>query len=560
DMESVRPMDRLICGDVGFGKTEVAMRAAFKAATDGKQTAVLVPTTVLALQHYQSFRDRMKDFLVTIEYLSRAKTAKQQKEILDRLKEGKIDILIGTHKLVSKTVVWKDLGLLIIDEEQKFGVAVKEKLKNLRTNVDVLTLTATPIPRTLQFSLLGARDLSIINTPPPNRYPIQTEVITPEDEDIIREAIQIEMERNGQVFIVNNRIEMLERLENRIHRLCPEARIVIAHGQMKPEEMEKRLEDFINYDYDVLIATTIIESGVDIPNVNTIIIYSAQHYGLSDLHQLRGRVGRSNRKAYCYLVAPERELLTADARRRLDAISTFAELGSGFNLAMQDLDIRGAGNMLGAEQSGFIADLGYETYQRILNEAVQELKEEEGFTSEAEANGERLTANGQVWCEDCQLESDLSLGFPTDYVENISERINLYRELDQMRSEDQLLEYKKRLIDRFGPLPESGEELLNVVRLRWLCCRLGIEKVFLKGERLTLYFTTKKPKYWQSETFRKFIVYATTRPERCLLKEDVDKQGHLTGRRYMNIMQVRTIQGALNLLQKIETGVGSGPI
>ncbi len=560
DMESVRPMDRLICGDVGFGKTEVAMRAAFKAATDGKQTAVLVPTTVLALQHYQSFRDRMKDFPVTIEYLSRAKTAKQQKEILDRLKEGKIDILIGTHKLVSKTVVWKDLGLLIIDEEQKFGVAVKEKLKNLRTNVDVLTLTATPIPRTLQFSLLGARDLSIINTPPPNRYPIQTEVITPEDEDIIREAIQIEMERNGQVFIVNNRIEMLERLENRIHRLCPEARIVIAHGQMKPEEMEKRLEDFINYDYDVLIATTIIESGVDIPNVNTIIIYSAQHYGLSDLHQLRGRVGRSNRKAYCYLVAPERELLTADARRRLDAISTFAELGSGFNLAMQDLDIRGAGNMLGAEQSGFIADLGYETYQRILNEAVQELKEEEGFTSEAEANGERLTANGQVWCEDCQLESDLSLGFPTDYVENISERINLYRELDQMRSEEQLLDYKKRLIDRFGPIPEEAEELMNVVRLRWLCCRLGIEKVFLKGERLTLYFTTKKPKYWQSDTFRKFIVYATTRPERCLLKEDVDKKGQPTGRRYMNIMQVRTVQGALNLLQKIETGVGSGPI
>lgn len=389
DMESVRPMDRLICGDVGFGKTEVAMRAAFKAATDGKQTAVLVPTTVLALQHYQSFRERMKDFPITIEYLSRGKTPKEQKDILERLREGKIDILIGTHKLVSKTVKWHDLGLLIIDEEQKFGVAVKDKLKSLRTNVDVLTLTATPIPRTLQFSLLGARDLSIINTPPPNRYPIQTEVITPDDEDIIREAIELEMERNGQIFIVCNRIEMLERLEHRIHRLCPQARIVIAHGQMATDEMEKRLEDFINYDYDILLATTIIESGVDIPNVNTIIIYSAQHYGLSDLHQLRGRVGRSNRKAYCYLVAPERELLTADARRRLDAISTFAELGSGFNLAMQDLDIRGAGNMLGAEQSGFIADLGYETYQRILNEAVTELKEE-------------LMANGdKEWRPEC---------------------------------------------------------------------------------------------------------------------------------------------------------------
>ena len=552
DMESVRPMDRLICGDVGFGKTEVAMRAAFKAATDGKQTAVLVPTTVLALQHYQSFRERMKDFPVSIEYLSRAKTAKQQKEILDRLKEGKIDILIGTHKLVSKQVVWKDLGLLIIDEEQKFGVAVKEKLKNLRTNVDVLTLTATPIPRTLQFSLLGARDLSIINTPPPNRYPIQTEVITPEDEDIIKEAIDIEMERNGQVFIVNNRIEMLERLENRIHRLCPEARIVIAHGQMKPDEMEKRLEDFINYDYDILIATTIIESGVDIPNVNTIIIYSAQHYGLSDLHQLRGRVGRSNRKAYCYLVAPERELLTADARRRLDAISTFAELGSGFNLAMQDLDIRGAGNLLGAEQSGFIADLGYETYQRILNEAVQELKEEMEVES-GELSVERSSEEeSRKWCDDCQLESDLQLGFPTDYIENISERINLYRELDQLRNEDQLLAYKKRLIDRFGTLPESGEELLNVVRLRWLCCRLGVEKVFLKSERLTLYFTTKKPKYWQSDAFRKFILYATSRPERCLLKEDTDKKGQPTGRRLMNIMQVRTIGGAIQLLSKIE--------
>ena len=376
DMESAMPMDRLVCGDVGFGKTEVAMRAAFKAATDGKQVAVLVPTTVLAMQHYNTFRERFKNFPVRIEYLSRSKTPKEVKDILAALKEGKVDILIGTHKLVGKQVVWKDLGLLIIDEEQKFGVAVKEKLKSLRTNVDVLTLTATPIPRTLQFSLLGARDLSVINTPPPNRYPVQTEQITLDDEDIVQEAIQLEMQRNGQIYVVCNRIEMLTRIENRIHRLCPGVRTIVAHGQMPAGEMEERLEAFINYDYDVLIATTIIESGVDIPNVNTIIIYAAQHYGLSDLHQLRGRVGRSNRKAYCYLVTPERELLTADARRRLDALTTFAELGAGFQLAMQDLDIRGAGNMLGAEQSGFIADLGYDTYQRILNEAVEEVREE----------------------------------------------------------------------------------------------------------------------------------------------------------------------------------------
>ncbi|MBQ5894094.1 MAG: transcription-repair coupling factor, partial [Rikenellaceae bacterium] len=381
DMESPMPMDRLVCGDVGFGKTEVAMRAAFKAATDGKQVAVLVPTTVLAMQHYNTFRERFRDFPVRIEYLSRSKSAKQVKEILADLQEGKIDILVGTHKLVGKQVKWKDLGLLIIDEEQKFGVAVKDKLKSLRTNVDVLTLTATPIPRTLQFSLLGARDLSIINTPPPNRYPVQTECITLDDEDIMQEAIQLEMQRNGQVYVVCNRIEMLPRIESRILRLCPEARTVIAHGQMPAGEMEEALEAFINYDYDVLISTTIIESGVDIPNVNTIIIHSAQHYGLSDLHQLRGRVGRSNRKAYCYLVTPDKELLTSDARRRLNALTTFAELGSGFQLAMQDLDIRGAGNMLGAEQSGFIADLGYDTYQRILNEAVEEIREEMEDTS-----------------------------------------------------------------------------------------------------------------------------------------------------------------------------------
>ena len=551
DMESKMPMDRLVCGDVGFGKTEVAMRAAFKAATDGKQVAVLVPTTVLALQHYNTFKERFRDFPVRVEYISRGKTAKQVKELLADLKDGKIDILIGTHKLVGKQVAWKDLGLLIIDEEQKFGVAVKEKLKALRTNVDVLTLTATPIPRTLQFSLLGARDLSVITTPPPNRYPVQTEQITLDDEDIIKEAIQLEMQRNGQIYVVCNRIEMLPRIEQRIHRLYPEARTIIAHGQMPQGEMEKALEDFINYDYDILISTTIIESGVDISNVNTIIIHSAQHYGLSDLHQLRGRVGRSNRKAYCYLITPDRELLTSDARRRLDALTTFAELGAGFQLAMQDLDIRGAGNMLGSEQSGFIADLGYDTYQRILNEAMQELKDELQLDLSFGIEQTTRQSDEKLWCNDSQLESDLSLGFPSTYIENIAERISLYRELDSLTNEDALLEYQKRLIDRFGQLPEEAEQLLNVVRLRWLCCKLGIEKVILKQERLSLYFTTKSEKYWQSDTFGKIIEFIYSRPQRCRMVEDKDRQGKPTGKRYAVIQQVKTITGALTILSKM---------
>ena len=554
DMESAMPMDRLVCGDVGFGKTEVAMRAAFKAATDGKQVAVLVPTTVLALQHYNTFKERFRDFPVRVEYVSRAKTGKQLKELLEDLKAGKIDILIGTHKLVGKQVVWKDLGLLIIDEEQKFGVAVKEKLKALRTNVDVLTLTATPIPRTLQFSLLGARDLSVINTPPPNRYPVQTEMITLDDEDIMKEAIQLEMQRNGQIYVVCNRIEMLPRIEDRIRRLVPEARCIIAHGQMPPGEMEEALEAFINYDYDILISTTIIESGVDIANVNTIIIHSAQNYGLSDLHQLRGRVGRSNRKAYCYLVTPDRELLTSDARRRLDALTTFAELGAGFQLAMQDLDIRGAGNMLGSEQSGFIADLGYDTYQRILNEAVEEIREELSLASSPDSLFASSPNRNKYWCNDCQLESDLTIGFPPTYIENISERISLYRELDSLNDEDALLAYQKRLIDRFGKLPEEAEQLLNVVRLRWLCCRLGIEKVILKQERLSLYFTTKSEKYWQSEMFGKVVEFVMSRPQRCRLVEDKDRKGKPTGRRYATVQQVKTISGALTLLNKILTG------
>ena len=555
DMERPMPMDRLVCGDVGFGKTEVAMRAAFKAATDGKQVAVLVPTTVLALQHYNTFRERMANTPAKIAYLSRRKTAKETKEILEQLANGQIDILIGTHKIVNKNIKWHDLGLLIIDEEQKFGVAVKERLKSMRANIDVLTLTATPIPRTLQFSLLGARDLSIMTTPPQNRYPVQTELITLDDEDLIKEAIDLEMERNGQIFAVCNRIEMLPRIENRLRRLCPNARIVTAHGQMPSGEMEERLEAFINYDYDVLIATTIIESGVDIPNANTMLIFAAQNYGLADLHQLRGRVGRSNRKAYCYLITPDRELITSDARRRLEALSTFAELGAGFNLAMQDLDIRGAGNLLGAEQSGFIADLGYETYQRILNEAVEELQEENGelINGDAALNGE-LINGGMVekqWCSDSQLETDLSIHFPPLYIENISERITLYRELDNLHSEQQLLDYRKKLIDRFGPLPEEADELLSVVKLRWLCCQLGIEKVFLKQEQLTIFFVQRKEAYWHSEAFGKIIQFIIERPQRCTIQEEFDKKGKKTGRRYATIKDVRTIGGAIHLLSKV---------
>lgn len=554
DMESPRPMDRLICGDVGFGKTELAMRAAFKAATDGKQVAVLVPTTVLALQHYNTFKERFNDFPVKVEYLSRGKSAKDVKAILEDLKNGKIDIIIGTHKLVGKTVAFKDLGLLIIDEEQKFGVATKERLKQLRANIDVLTLTATPIPRTLQFSLLGARDLSIMTTPPPNRYPVQTEIISSDDEDIIREAIELEMGRNGQIFVINNLVQNLSTIANKIHRLVPQARIAIAHGQMPTDEMESVLTDFINYDYDILVATSIVESGVDITNVNTIIIFSAQKFGLSDLHQLRGRVGRSNRKAYCYLVAPASELLTEDARRRLQAVETFAELGSGFHIAMQDLDIRGAGNMLGAEQSGFIADLGYETYQRILNEAVLELKNDEFadvFADEDEPIELGTDSQGVAcrnWVSDSQIDTDLSVAFPSDYIENISERITLYRELDSLQNERELVDYKKRLIDRFGIIPNEGEELLNVVRLRWLCMRLGIERLVLKQERLLIYFPIdNNNSYYQSNEFGKIIQYVCNKPKRCQLKEGNNK-------RYIIISEVRTIQGAFNLLTKILEG------
>lgn len=522
DMESTLPMDRLVCGDVGFGKTEVAVRAAFKAATDGKQVAVLVPTTVLALQHYNTFRNRLEDFPVTVEYLSRARSAAQSKEVLQRLSNGEVDIIIGTHKLVGKSVKFKDLGLLIIDEEQRFGVSVKEKLKELKVNVDTLTMTATPIPRTLQFSLMGARDLSIINTPPPNRFPVQTEIHT-FDEEVIREAILLEINRNGQVFFINNRIQNIYQIEAMIKRLLPGIRVAVGHGQMPPEKLEEVIVDFIEYEYDVLVATTIIESGIDIPNVNTIIINSSHKFGLSDLHQLRGRVGRSNRKAYCYLLAPEMSLLTPDAKRRLTALETFAELGSGFNIAMQDLDIRGAGNMLGAEQSGFIADLGYETYQKILNEAVHELKDEEFSELYAEEiSKEKANA---AYVTDCQIDTDMELMFPTEYIENVSERITLYRELDSIDNEADLLDFESRVEDRFGKIPEISHNLLLMVRLRWLAIRYGVERLVLKGEKMTAFLVSNPlSSYYQSDNFGKILRYMTTHPRKCQLRDQNNRR------------------------------------
>ena len=518
DMESERPMDRLVCGDVGFGKTEVAIRAAFKAVTNGKQVAVLVPTTVLALQHYKTFSERLKQFPCTVEYISRAKSTKQVKDILQRLSKGEIDILVGTHKIVGKDIQFKDLGLLVIDEEQKFGVAIKERLKQLKVNVDTLTLTATPIPRTLQFSLMGARDLSIINTPPPNRYPVFTEVID-FDEAIIKEAINKEMERNGQVFFINNRVQNIYLLAEKLRKLVPEARIAVAHGQMPPAQLETTIMDFINYDYDVLLATTVVESGIDMPNVNTIIVNKANLFGLSDLHQLRGRVGRSNKKAYCYLIAPPMKELTDDARRRLQAIETFADLGSGFNIAMQDLDIRGAGNMLGAEQSGFIADLGYETYQKILNEAMTELREEE--FADLFVDEPRQT----TFVSECQIESDLNLMFPSDYILNVSERMTLYRELDNLNDEKSLHDFEARLIDRFGPVPAPAKDLMVLLRIRWRALQLGIERIVLKNGRMTLYLVGKDTSpYYQSSAFTALLTYIGAHPHACRLGEKDGKR------------------------------------
>jgi transcription-repair coupling factor (superfamily II helicase) len=544
DMERERPMDRLVCGDVGFGKTEVAVRAAFKAVCDNKQVAVLVPTTVLAYQHWRTFSERLKNLPCKVEYLSRARSAADTKRVLEELKSGDVNIVVGTHKLIGKGVQFKDLGLLIIDEEQKFGVSVKEKLRQLKVSVDTLTLTATPIPRTLQFSLMGARDLSVIQTPPPNRYPIQTEVHT-FNEEIIREAVNFELSRNGQLFFINNRIQNLPELAALITRNVPDARVCIGHGQMSPEELEKIILGFVNHDYDVLIATSIVENGIDIPNANTIIINGAHNFGLSDLHQMRGRVGRGNRKAFCYLLAPPLSGLTPEARRRLQAIENFTDLGSGIHIAMQDLDIRGAGNLLGAEQSGFIADLGYETYQKILGEAVHELKTNEFadlIMGDADDDG-KISGDGFV--EECAVESDLELLFPNEYIPTSSERMLVYRELDSLESDDELMKFRTRLTDRFGSVPPTGKELLRVVPLRRLGKQLGIEKILLKGGQMVLYFVSNlESPYYGSAAFGRVMNYVGMSPYECRFRE-------LSGKRSLLVKGIETVEEALNVLRNM---------
>ncbi|MCR4922377.1 MAG: transcription-repair coupling factor [Bacteroidaceae bacterium] len=546
DMERPRPMDRLVCGDVGFGKTEVAIRAAFKACADNKQVAVLVPTTVLAYQHFRTFTERLAEFPVTVDYLSRARTATQTREILEGLRSGRINIIIGTHKLLGRTVRFHDLGLLIIDEEQKFGVSTKEKLRQMRTSVDTLTLTATPIPRTLQFSLMGARDLSVIQTPPPNRHPIQT-LLSTFSSELITEAINFELSRDGQVFFVNDRISNLPDLEALLRRCVPDARIVVAHGQMPPAELEHVMLDFAAHEYDVLVSTSIIESGLDIPNANTIIINAAQHFGLSDLHQMRGRVGRSAKKAFCYLLAPPLSQLPSDARRRLQAIEQFSDLGSGIHLAMQDLDIRGAGNLLGAEQSGFIADLGYETYRRILDEAVQELRVDEFpdlFGPGADNDGAQ--GSDSAWTPECLLESDLPMSFPDEYVPGSGERMMLYRELDGLERQADVDRFCQQMQDRFGPIPPQAEELIRVVPLRRLGRRFGVERIVLKRRRMRLYFVARPDStFYSSHAFGQLIAYASTNAYRCRLQE-------VDGRRSLLVSDVGSVADALAILQQAE--------
>ena len=545
DMEKEIPMDRLVCGDVGFGKTEIAIRAAFKAVADSKQVAVLVPTTLLALQHFKTFTDRLSDFPARVEYISRLRKAADVKQVLEDTKAGKVDILIGTHKLVGKGVIFKDLGLLIVDEEQKFGVSVKEKLKQLKVNVDTLTLTATPIPRTLQFSMMGARDLSIIQTPPPNRYPITTE-LHGFNEELIREAVQYEMARDGQVFFLHNRVANIYEVETVIRKIVPGVRTVVGHGQMDGEKLEKVMMDFINGEFDVLISTSIIESGLDIPNANTIIINHAENFGLSDLHQLRGRVGRSNKKAFCYLLAPPLSTLTPEARRRLRAIEEFSELGSGFNIAMQDLDIRGAGNLLGAEQSGFIADIGFETYHRILNEAIQELKQtdfKELFKDEKEDSA-RAFLNVKFG-SDCQIDTDLQLLFPDKYIQSTSERMLLYRELDNLESEEALVQFEAGLADRFGKLPVESIELIEVVRLRWAAIQLGMEKIILKNKKMICHFISDpQSPFYQSPVFSQVLRYVQTHPQNCRMKEG-------NNRLSLTFEKVKTVKQAKEVLEGV---------
>ncbi len=547
DMEASHPMDRLVCGDVGFGKTEVALRAAFKTTADSKQTAILVPTTILALQHYKTFTERLKGFPCNIEYLTRHKKPAEQKKIISNLAEGKIDIIIGTHKLVSPEVKFKDLGLLIIDEEQRFGVSVKEKLKKLKANVDTLTLTATPIPRTLQFSLMGARDLSIINTPPPNRMPIVTE-LHGFNEEIIKEGIEYEVSRNGQVFVIHNRVENIKEVQENIHRICPNVKSSIVHGKMSGKDIENVMFDFIQGDYDVLIATTIIESGLDIPNANTIFINDAHHFGLSELHQLRGRVGRSNKKAFCYLLAPPLDTLTHEARRRLKAIEEFSELGSGFNLALQDLDIRGSGNLLGGEQSGFIAEVGFETYQRILNEAMMELKEsepvEQSIDSVKEDESGRKVST-KTYVSDFQIDTDLEIMFPDEYVSNISERIRLYKELNEIENEESLQLFRERLTDRFGHIPPPAEDLLDIVRIKWIAVKIGIEKILLKNDLLIANFISdQNSQFYRSNLFISIMNYVNRRHGQMTVRQ---KEAKLS----LAIKEIRSVKSAILVLNNI---------
>ena len=541
DMESKMPMDRLVCGDVGFGKTEIAIRAAFKAAADNKQVAVLVPTTILALQHYKTFSERLHDFPVEIEYLNRFKSTAQKNEVIKKLKQGRIDILIGTHRIISKDVDFKDLGLLIVDEEQKFGVAVKDRLKNLKVNVDTLTLTATPIPRTLQFSLMGARDLSIIATAPPNRFPVQTELHTI-NEEVIKNAIHYEISRRGQVYVINNRIDNIHRVAELIGKLVPKAAVVVAHGQMKGNELEKIMLGFINGDYDVLISTTIIESGLDIPNANTMIIYDAQNFGLSDLHQLRGRVGRSNKKAFCYLLSPPLTAISRESRKRLEALVEHSNLGSGIDIAMRDLDIRGAGNLLGGEQSGFISDIGFEMYHQILDEAVQELKEEEFkdlFASEEEKKE-------CCFVQDTKIETDMELLIPEDYVQQTSERLSLYKQLDSISSEQELDEFREMLVDRFGAFPEKVGELLLTLKLRWLATALGFEKLVLKQEKMVCWFVSDEQSgYFNSPKFQKILLYLQNNRQAGRMKEHKNKLS-------LVFEPVKNINSALSKLEKIQ--------
>ncbi|WP_430810304.1 MULTISPECIES: transcription-repair coupling factor [unclassified Carboxylicivirga] len=545
DMEKATPMDRLVCGDVGFGKTEIAIRAAFKAIADNKQVAVLVPTTILALQHYQTFRERLKDFPANVEYVSRLRKPKSIKEALKKTKEGQVDILIGTHRLTGKDVEFKNLGLLIIDEEQRFGVAIKEKLKQLKVNVDTLTLTATPIPRTLQFSLMGARDLSILNTAPPNRHPIITELHAM-NEEIIKEAILYEVERGGQVFFINNRVQNILEVEAMVNRILPEIKTIVAHGQMEGPKLEKIMLDFIEGEYDVLIATTIIESGLDIPNANTIIINNAHNFGLSELHQLRGRVGRSNKKAFCYLMAPPLSTLTQEARRRLKIVEEFSDLGSGFNIAMQDLDIRGAGDVLGGEQSGFISDIGYETYQRILNEALLELRETEYKDTFAD---DEKNDTPKVFVSDCLIETDTELRLPDSYIENVAERMHLYRELDNMEEEDELLRFENNLIDRFGPIPDAGQRLFELVRIRRMAKHLGIEKIIFKNKLLYFYFVSNQESpYYQSSIFSGILMWIQHNSKKARMKEGKEKL-------YLMVRDIASIKEVKNMVTEMYTSI-----